>query len=148
MKARGPNNFKKREDIVRCKIVDLKTRDWRMDRGPFIGGRLPDQKENFNASWMTLGLEAVPPIVPAAPPGSKSVLGSAKTGWLKTLNTSALKLSCAPSVGHFIGITFERDMSLTNWLGPRILPIGAFPKAVAIPSSPITGGVVQQSVLK
>jgi len=33
MKARGPNNFKKRMDIVRCKIVNLKTRDWRLAAG-------------------------------------------------------------------------------------------------------------------
>src|SRR5436309_9288400 len=104
------------------------------------------QKYNFKASWMNRGLTDVFEICPNVLVANV-VSGALNCGVLSRLRNSARNsirlLSPEPS-----GIFLITDISKLCWPGPVTMPTPLFPKAAALPSLPITGGVVRQAVLK
>ena len=103
------------------------------------------QKLNFKASWTKRGLTEVDEICPKLLE-LKFVAGSANCGVLNKLKNSAR--NSIRVLSERSGIFFRMDMSMFCWAGPLTMPTPLFPKAVALPSSPITGGVVKHLALK
>jgi len=63
------------------------------------------------------------------------------------LKKSARNWTVASSFGQCTAVFLASEMSISVWSGYRRMPLGVFPKPVAIPSSPTTAGAAKQAVL-
>jgi hypothetical protein len=78
----------------------------------------------------------------------KVVFGFANCGWFNALKKSNRSWRLLPSFGHGIGMFRMTLKSMLNCPGPSTIPVALSPKAVPMPSAPITGGLVKHDLLK
>src|SRR5215813_4677776 len=96
---------------------------------------------------MIRGLTAVDDIVPKADDVTL-VLGLLNCVVLKALKNSARNSRLAPSRNGLRGVRLMSAMSKFLWSGPKTMPTPLLPKAVARPSSPITGQMAAPAALR